>query len=31
MVEDKRYEIDSRIECDGHQGTLKYIGSVENK
>lgn len=28
MVEDKRYEIDSRIECDGHQGTLKYIGSV---
>ncbi|KAG6804431.1 tubulin-specific chaperone E isoform X2 [Apis mellifera caucasica] len=28
MVEDKRYEIDSRIECDGHQGTLKYIGPV---
>ncbi|XP_012175733.1 tubulin-specific chaperone E isoform X2 [Bombus affinis] len=28
MVEDKKYEIDSRIECDGHQGTLKYVGPV---
>ncbi|CAK9819096.1 Tubulin-specific chaperone E [Anthophora plagiata] len=28
MVEDKKYEIDSRIECDGHQGTLRYVGPV---
>ncbi|KOC61278.1 Tubulin-specific chaperone E [Habropoda laboriosa] len=28
MIEDKKYEIDSRIECDGHQGTLKYVGPV---
>ncbi|XP_076761098.1 glyoxalase 1 isoform X1 [Xylocopa sonorina] len=28
MVEDKKYEIDSRIECDGYQGTLKYVGPV---
>lgn len=28
MVEDKKYEIGSRIECDGYQGTLKYVGPV---
>ncbi|KAL6265270.1 tubulin-specific chaperone E [Pogonomyrmex barbatus] len=28
MVEDKKYEIGSRIECDGYRGTLKYVGSV---
>jgi len=28
MVEDKKYEIASRIECDGYRGTLKYIGPV---
>ncbi|XP_017879366.1 tubulin-specific chaperone E [Ceratina calcarata] len=28
MVEDKKYEIDSRIECDGHRGTVKYVGPV---
>lgn len=30
MVEDKKYEIGSRIECDGYQGTLKYVGPVGN-
>ncbi|XP_015429023.1 PREDICTED: tubulin-specific chaperone E [Dufourea novaeangliae] len=30
MVEDKKYEIGSRIECDGHRGTLKYVGPVGN-
>ncbi|XP_053973268.1 tubulin-specific chaperone E isoform X1 [Hylaeus volcanicus] len=30
MVEDKKYELGSRIECDEHQGTLKYIGPVGN-
>ncbi|XP_076676166.1 glyoxalase 1 isoform X3 [Andrena cerasifolii] len=28
MVEDKKYEIGSRIECDGDQGTLEYVGPV---
>lgn len=28
MLEDKKYEIDSRIECDGHRGTVKYVGPV---
>ncbi|EZA50346.1 hypothetical protein DMN91_003520 [Ooceraea biroi] len=28
MVEDKKYEIASRIECDGYHGTLKYVGPV---
>ncbi|XP_012135137.2 glyoxalase 1 [Megachile rotundata] len=28
MVEDKKYEIGSRIECDGYRGTLKYCGPV---
>ncbi|XP_076276691.1 tubulin-specific chaperone E-like isoform X1 [Lasioglossum baleicum] len=28
MVEDKKYEIGSRIECDGYRGTLKYVGPV---
>ncbi|XP_029056552.2 tubulin-specific chaperone E isoform X1 [Osmia bicornis bicornis] len=28
MVEDKKYEVGSRIECDGHQGTVKYCGPV---
>ncbi|XP_011254453.1 tubulin-specific chaperone E isoform X1 [Camponotus floridanus] len=30
MVEDKKYEISSRIECDGYRGTLKYVGPVGN-
>lgn len=30
MVEDKKYEIASRIDCDGHRGTLKYVGPVGN-
>lgn len=30
MVEDKKYEIASRIECDGYRGTLKYVGPVGN-
>lgn len=28
MVEDQKYEIASRIECDGYRGTLKYVGPV---
>ncbi|KAH0951299.1 hypothetical protein HN011_002077 [Eciton burchellii] len=28
MVEDKKYEIASRIECEGYHGTLKYVGPV---
>lgn len=30
MVEDRKYEIPSRIECDGCRGTLKYVGPVGN-
>lgn len=30
MVEDKKYEIASRIEYDGYRGTLKYVGPVGN-
>ncbi|XP_071641418.1 tubulin-specific chaperone E-like isoform X1 [Temnothorax longispinosus] len=30
MVEDRKYEIPSRIECDGYRGTLKYVGPVGN-
>lgn len=30
MVEDKNYKIGSRIECDGFQGILKYVGPVGN-
>lgn len=30
MVEDRNYEIPSRIECDGYRGTLKYVGPVGN-
>lgn len=30
MVEDKNYKIGSRIECDGYQGILKYVGPVGN-
>ncbi|XP_076619863.1 glyoxalase 1 isoform X1 [Colletes latitarsis] len=30
MVEDKKYEIGSRIECDEHRGTLKYVGPVSD-
>ncbi|XP_012522074.1 tubulin-specific chaperone E isoform X2 [Monomorium pharaonis] len=30
MVEDRKYEILSRIECDGYRGTLKYVGPVGN-
>ncbi|EFN86898.1 tubulin-specific chaperone E [Harpegnathos saltator] len=30
MVEDKKYQIASRIECDGYRGTLKYVGPVGN-
>ncbi|XP_070524067.1 tubulin-specific chaperone E-like isoform X2 [Cardiocondyla obscurior] len=30
MVEDRKYEIPSRIECDGYRGTLKYVGTVGN-
>ncbi|XP_046601692.1 tubulin-specific chaperone E isoform X2 [Neodiprion lecontei] len=28
MVEDKNYELGSRIECDGSLGTLRYVGPV---
>ncbi|XP_012251255.2 tubulin-specific chaperone E isoform X2 [Athalia rosae] len=28
MVEDKNYELASRVECDGYLGTLKYVGPV---
>ncbi|KAL6439102.1 hypothetical protein ACFW04_003814 [Cataglyphis niger] len=30
MVEDKKYEVSSRIECDGYRGTVKYVGPVGN-
>lgn len=28
MIEDKNYTIGSRIVCEGHCGTLKYVGPV---
>ncbi|XP_043282260.1 tubulin-specific chaperone E [Venturia canescens] len=28
MVEDINYEIGARVECEGHRGTVRYIGTV---
>lgn len=30
MVEDKNYEIGSRVECENSRGTVKYVGPVGN-